>query len=161
MTIFPEKTAIPSAAPLLNKRTGRAWLNFLLVVLLAGTMLSLPAGAHGIHCAAGMLLLAACSLHLIRHGRWIKAVILNTPKNITPALHRQRWLFWAMLVSSLLCGLSGLVALLSVHVFLPLLCLVTPIHALSGLAFLGLNMFHLILQRNWFLTRLGAFFRVS
>jgi uncharacterized membrane protein len=102
---------------------------------------------------AGIFLLIGCGIHLARHGRWIKAVILETPKNITPSLRRQRRLFWGMLLSGSVCGLSGLVGLLFIHeapIFIALLCCGSPIHTLSGLAFLGLNIYHLALHRSWF-----------
>jgi len=156
MTIYPDKTA--PATPVVNRRDDLAWLNVLMPILLAATILPLPGGADGIHCVGGMLLLTACVIHLIWHRRWIKAVVLGRPTNITPALRRQRRLFWAMLLSGLLCGSSGLNTLLFAHAFLPLLCLVVPIHALSGLAFLGLSIYHLVLHRNWFTTKIGRVF---
>jgi hypothetical protein len=167
MTIFPEKTT--PAVPALNKQTGRAWLNISLLVLQTAAILPLldggsrifAGGADAIHCVSGMLLLTACGIHLMGHGRWVRTVILNKPKIITPTLRRQRWLFWAMLFSGLLCGSSGLVTLHSARTFSHVFCLVTPIHALSGLTFLGLNIYHMVLQRNWFLARIGAFFRIS
>jgi hypothetical protein len=156
MTIYPDKTA--AAIPASNQQAHRAWPNILLVVFLAATILPLPGGAGGIHCIAGILLLITCGIHLMWHGQWIKAVILNKPKKITPTLRRQRRLFWATLLSGLLCGLSGLVSLFLGHNFLPLVCLVNPIHTLSGLVFLGLNIYHLALHRNWFTTRIGRVF---
>jgi hypothetical protein len=36
-----------------------------------------------------------------------------------------------------------------------LLCCGTPIHSLSGLTFVGLNIYHLVLHRSWFTARLG------
>jgi hypothetical protein len=86
-------------------------------VTLAATMLPLPGGADGIHCVSGILLLTACAIHLIWHERWIKAVILDKPKSLTPTLCRRR-LFWGMLLSGFLCGLSGLVTLSLGHIFL-------------------------------------------
>jgi hypothetical protein len=143
----------------LNRQTGRLWLNIVLVILLAATILSLIGDADGIHCVAGIFLLIGCGVHLALQVRWIKVVILNTPKNITPALRSQRRRFWATLLSGILCGLSGLGTLLLAdppfHIFLPLLCCGIPIHTLSGLTFLGLNIYHLVLHRNWFLTRIG------
>jgi ABC-type uncharacterized transport system permease subunit len=139
-------------------------LNIVLVILLAATMLSLPNGADAIHCVGGIFLLIGCGIHLARHGYWIKAVILETPKSITPALHRQRRLFWGMFLSGSLCGLSGLVSLLLIHephIFLPILCCGTPIHALSGMVFFGLNIYHLVLHRNWFRKNLAVFSTAS
>ncbi|HVM70524.1 MAG TPA: hypothetical protein VMT91_02110 [Anaerolineales bacterium] len=161
MTIYPEKASVAVPPPALTKQTARPWLNFLLVVLQAATILPLPAGADGIHYVAGMLLLAACGLHLMGHRPWIKAVVLNKPENITPTLQRRRRLFWAMLVSGLLCGLSGPVALLLDNNFPSLLRLVTRIHALSGLTFISLSMCHFVSHRNWFSKRIGAFFHAS
>jgi len=161
MTIYPEKASVAVPSPALNKQATRPWLNFLLVVLQAATIVSLPAEADGIHCVAGVLLLAACGLHLMGHRPWIKSVILNDPENIKPALRRQRWMFWTALSSGLLCGLSGPAALLADNNFPSLLRLVTRIHALSGLTFISLNIYHLIMHRNWFSRRLSAFFRVS
>ena len=129
-----------------------------LVVCLAATILSLPGEADGIHCAAGMLLLAGCGLHLAWHGRWIRAVVLRSPQNIPPGLRQQRGIFRAALLSGLLCGASGLLALLSVPVILPALCLLAPLHTLSGLAFLGLAIYHLALHRNWFTARVRRIF---
>jgi hypothetical protein len=151
MTTLPDETV--SATLRLDKRIGLRWLNIALVILLAATMLSLPVGGHATHCVGGIFLLVGCGVHLALHGRWIKAVILKSPKNITPTLRRRR-LFWAMLLSGFLCGLSGVVALPLAHephLFLPLLCCGTPIHILSGLAFLGLNIYHLVLHRSWFM----------
>jgi hypothetical protein len=157
MTTLSNKTA--SASLGLDKQLGLHWLNIVLVILLATTMLSLPGGNHAIHGMGGPFMLIGCGIHLVRHDRWIKAVILETPKNITPALRRQRRLFWGMLLSGLFCGLSGL-AVLPVHihashVFLPLHCCVTPIHASSGMIFIGLTIYHLVLHRNWFGKILG------
>jgi hypothetical protein len=145
MTTFLDKIA--SAALGLDKQTNRPWLNIILAIFLAATMLSLPGGADAVHCVGGIFLLIGCGVHLLLHRRWIKVLILATPKNLTPALRRRRRLFWAMLVSGFLCGLTGVVAL-------PLLFCGTPIHILSGLVFLGLNMNHLVQHRNWFTKRI-------
>ncbi len=162
MTTFPNKTTAPGV----NKQVGLFSLNMVLVILLAVTIFSLP-GGHVIHIAGGTLMLTGCGIHLIMHGRWIKAVILETPKDITPALRRQRRLFWGMFISGSLCGLSGLSGLITLplvhapHVFLPLLCCGTPVHILSGLTFCGLNIYHLVLHRNWFIKRLAIFSAMS
>jgi len=151
MTTLPNETV--SAILGLSKRTGLRWLNITLLILLALTMLSLPGGADAIHCVGGIFLLIGCGVHLALHGRWIKAVILESPENGMPGLRRQRRLFWGMLLSGFVCGLSGVVALPFVHephLFLPLLCCGTPIHVLSSLAFFGLTIYHLVLHRNWF-----------
>lgn len=156
MTIFPDKTTV--SAPGVNKQAGLFSLNILLVILLASTILSLP-GAHAIHIVSGTFMLIGCGIHLVLHRHWIKAVILETPKNVTTALRRQRRLFWGMFISGSLCGLSGLSGLITLplihapHIFLPLHCCGTPIHILSGLTLLGLNIYHLVLHRNWFAAR--------
>jgi hypothetical protein len=161
MTTLPGKTASSTLG--LEKQSGRLWLNIILVIFLAMTILSLP-GGHAIHIVGGILMLIGCGVHLILHRRWIKAVILETPKNITPALRRQRRLFWGMFLSGFLCGLSGLSSLplaLHPHTFLPVFCCGTPIHTLSGLAFVGLNINHLVLHRNWFRKNLVTFFMMT
>ena len=158
MTSLLDKITVPM--PGADKHAGRHWLNIALVILLATTMLSLPGGADAIHCVGGIFLLIGCGIHLVRHGRWIKAVILEIPKNITPTLRRQRRLFWGMLLSGSFCGLGGLVALPLAHephIFLPLLCCGTPFHMLSGMVFFGLNIYHLMLHRNWFRKNLAIF----
>lgn len=158
MITLPGKTASPTLG--LEKQPGRLWLNIILMIFLAMTILSLPSG-HAIHIVGGILMLIGCGVHLILHRHWIKAVILETPKNITPALRRQRRLFWGMFLSGSLCGLSGLVALPfahNPHVFLPLHCCGMPIHILSGLIFLGFNIYHLVLHRNCFRKNLAIFF---
>ncbi len=155
MTTFPDKTILPT--PGMNKQSRLFSLNIALVILLLVTIVSLP-GGHAIHIAGGILMLIGCSVHLALHGRCIKAVILETPKSITPALRRQRRLFWGMFISGSLCGLSGLAMLTVVfdlHAFLLLHCCATPIHILSGMIFLGLSIYHLMLHRNWFTARLG------
>ena len=154
MTTFPNKTTVPT--PVANKQAGLLGLNIALVILLAVTILPLPGGADGIHIVGGIFMLIGCGVHLVLHGRWIKAVILETPKNVTPALRRQRRLFWGMFLSGSLCGLSGLTMLpfaLDPHAFLPLHCCGTPVHVLSGLTFLGLNIYHLVRHRNWFMAK--------
>ncbi len=155
MTTFPNKTAAPAQE--VNKRAGLFTLNTILLILLLLTVVSLP-GGHAIHIAAGILVLLGCGIHLALHGRWIKAVILETPRNVTPALRPRRRLFWGMFISGSLCGLSGLAMLplvLDVHTFLVLHCCGTPVHILSGLTFLGLNIHHLVQHRSWFAARLG------
>ncbi len=155
MTTIPNKTIASTHS--LNKQSGLLRLNITLAILWAVTMLSIP-GADGIHVVAGLLLMTGCGLHLVLHRRWIGAVILETPKNATPALHRQRRLFWGMFLSGSLCGLSGLAMfpfILDFHAFLPLHCCGTPVHILSGLTFLCLNIYHLVLHRGWFAARLG------
>jgi hypothetical protein len=157
MTTFPDKTV--SATLGLDKQANRP-LNIILLILLATTMLPLFGGADAIHCVGGMFLLIGCGVHLALHGRWIKVVMLESPKDISPALHRQRRLFWGLLISGFLCGLSGLAALPLAHEphsFLPLLCCGTPVHVLSGLVFFGLNIYHLALHRNWFRKNLAIF----
>ena len=153
MTTLPNKTTL--GTPGLNKQASRTGLNIFMVILMTATILPLPGGAHGIHWVAGLFLLIACGVHLMRHERWIKAVILNTPKVITSTLRRQRRLFWIELLSGSLCGLSGLISLLSIHIFLPVICLVTPMHILSGLTFLGSIIYHMVLHRSWFATKIG------
>jgi hypothetical protein len=156
MTTFSNKSTV--SAPVVSKQTGRIGLNILLVILLAMTILSLPGGADGIHIVGGILMMIGCIVHLVQHRRWIKAVILDTPKNITPSLQCQRRLFWGTFLSGSLCGLSGLMMLplvLDLHAFLPLHCCGTPIHILSGLTFVGFNIYHLVLHRNWFNARIG------
>jgi hypothetical protein len=158
MTTLPGKTASPTLG--LEKQSGRLWLNIILLIFLVMTILSLP-GGHAIHIVGGILVLIGCGVHLILHRRWIKAMILETPKNGTPGLRRQRRLFWGMLLSGLICGLSGVVGLpFHVHdplVSLPVHCCVAPIHVLSGLIFLGLNIYHLVLHQNWFRKNLTIF----
>lgn len=152
MTTLPGKAA--SSALGLDKRIGLRWLNIALAMLLIATILSCPGPMHAIHCMAGILILIGCGIHLTRHLRWINAIILKTSNNITPSLRRQQRLFWEMLLSGLICGLSGLVVLpLHVHdplSSLPLHCCMTPIHALSGLVFTSLCIYHIVLHRNWF-----------
>jgi hypothetical protein len=158
MTTLPNETTSSTLG--LDKRTGLRWLNIILLILLAVTMLSIPGGADAIHCVGGIFLLIGCGIHLALHGSWIKAVILDTPKDVTPTLRRQRRLFWGMLLSGFVCGLSGVVALPFVHephLFLPLLCCGIPIHVLSGLVFLGFNIYHLVLHQNWFSKNLAIF----
>ena len=147
MTTLPDKTVATTLG--LDKQAGLPWLKFALLILLAATMLSLPGGADAIHCAGGILLLIGCGVHLALHRGWINAVILKTPKNITPVLRSQRRLFWGMLISGILCGLSGLVTM-------PTLFCATPLHVLSGLVFLGLNSYHLVLHRNRFRKKLAT-----
>jgi len=151
MTTFSNKYTV-------SEKTGRLGLDILLMILLAVTILSLPGGADGIHIVGGILMMIGCIVHLVQHRRWIKAVILDAPKNITPVLQRQRRLFWGTFLSGSLCGLSGLMMLpiaFAPHAFLPLHCFGTPIHILSGLTFLGFNTYHLALHRNWFIARIG------
>ena len=155
MPAFPNETTVPATR--VNKQVGLLGLNITLVILLAATILALP-GADGIHIVGGLLLMIGCGVHLVLHRRWIKAVVLETPKNVTPALRRRRRLFWGMFLSGSLCGLSGLAMLplvLDFHAFLALHCCGTPIHILSGLTFLGLNIYHLVLHRSWFAARLN------
>lgn len=150
MTAFPNKTTVP--APGLNKRMGLLGLDIALMILLAATV------HPGTHMVSGLLLMTGCVIHLAMHGRWIKAVILNEPQNVTPALRRQRRLFWGMCLSGSMCGLSGLAMLpliFDFHAFFALHCCATPIHILSGLTFLSLNIYHLVLHRNWFTARLS------
>ncbi len=154
MTTFPNKTTV--ATPGLDKRTKFLGLNIALMTLLAVTILSIP-GAEGIHIVAGIFMLIGCGIHLILHRRWIKAMILETPQNVTLMLRRQRGLFWGMFISGSLCGLSGLAMLpliFDFHAFLALHCCGTPIHILSGLIFSGLSIHHFVLHRNWFTARL-------
>jgi hypothetical protein len=149
MTTIPDEP-VP-VTPRLHKQAGAAALNIILVVLTVA-MLVPP-----FHCVGGMLLLTSCGVHVALHGNWIKAVILGAPKNNPPSLQRQRRLFWAKLISGVLCGLSGLVigmgslpAALEPHFFLPLECCGTPLHVVSGLTFGSLNIAHLVVHRNWF-----------
>ena len=53
LTVYPDKSAV--AIPVPNQQANRAWLNFLLVILLTATMLPLAGGADGIHCVAGIM----------------------------------------------------------------------------------------------------------
>jgi hypothetical protein len=152
MTTLPGKAVSPALG--LDKQIVLRWLNIALAMLLSATILSCPGPVHVIHCMAGILLLIGCGIHLARHVRWIDAVILKAHNNITPVLHHQKRLFWGMLLSGLICGLSGLVVL-PLHVHdplgsLPLHCCMTPIHALSGLIFTSLSIYHIVLHRNWF-----------
>lgn len=148
MTAFPNKTTAPTSG--LDRRMGLLGLDIALVILLATTI------HPGTHIVGGLLLMIGCGIHLVLHGCWIKAVILNEPQKVTPVILRQRRLFWGMFLSGSLCGLSGLAMLplvLGFHTFFTLHCCGTPIHILSGLTFLGLNVYHLILHRNWFVAR--------
>lgn len=160
MTTLPDETAPATLG--LDKQIGLLVLNIVLVISLAVTMLP------PLHCVGGVFLLIGCGVHLALHRRWIKAVILETPKNITPALRRQRRLFWAKLLSGFVCGLSGLVIGLETlplaiepHFFLPLHCCGTPLHLVSGLAFGSLNIYHLVLHRHWFRKKLAIFSTAS
>jgi hypothetical protein len=142
MATIPNKTVINPTR--LLRQIGPLALNILLVILSAATLVP------PLHCASGMLLLVGCGVHVALHGRWIKAVILATPEHMPPGLRRQRRLFWVKLVSGFVCGLSGLITL-------PLFFCVTPMHALSGLVFLGSNIYHLAQHRNWFRKNLSIF----
>jgi hypothetical protein len=156
MTTIPDNTA--SITPGLHKQIRLDMLNFVLLISSAATLLP------PLHCVGGIVLLVGCGVHVALHGHWIKAVILGTPKNITPAHRRQRRLFWAKLLSGLVCGLSELVTgldtpplALELHFFLPLHCCESPLHVVSGLAFGSLNIYHLVLHRNWFSKKLAFF----
>lgn len=157
MTTHPDQNAFTVSAPDRQKPNHR--LNLVLGVLLTITMLSLAGPGHAIHGIAGTLLLLGCGIHIGRHRRWIQAVIEKTPKNLTPTVRRNRSLFWGMLVSGAICGLSGLATLPFAHgpghLLLPLMFCWNGIHALSGLAFLGLNLYHLALHRHGFTKRAG------
>ena len=142
MTTIPDKAGTTGTGQ--DKKIGTLVLNLILVILSVATLVP------PFHCVAGIFLLVGCGVHVALHGHWIKAVILGMPKNATPAFHRQRRLFWAKLLSGFLCGLSGLVGL-------PLQFCVSPIHVLSGLAFFSLNIYHLVLHRNWFRKNLAIF----
>ncbi len=148
MTTFPDKPTPATSG--LGKWTVRTWLGIVLIILLAATMLALLGGAIAIHCAAGALLLTSCSLHLTLHGRWLKAVILNAPKTVTPILGRQRRMFWGLLISGLFCGVSGATNLLSFVIPHHVFCCGHVIHILAGLTFLGLSIYHLVLHKSWF-----------
>ena len=170
MLTQPNKT-IPKTIPaavVLNKSKPDIRLNGVLAVLLVVTIFSiLGGGGHGhgrsgwgvIHCLAGALLFVGCAIHLALHGRWIKAVVLSTPQNPTPAIRRNRRLFFALLVSLLVCGLSGPATLVfshgPAHLLLPMLCFLPMIHDLSGVIFLGLSLYHLVLHRKWIMKKIS------
>jgi hypothetical protein len=140
--------------PVSGRQTGLFRLDVVLAGLLVVVMFSLlfPIPGHAIHCVGGIIMMAGCGIHLMMHTRWMKVAILETPQNVTSTLRRQRRMFWSMAVSGSFCGLSGLAALpfaLGGHAFLPLHCLCMPVHFLSGLAFCGLTIYHLVLHRNW------------
>lgn len=141
-------------------------LNIGLAILLIVTIFSLMNGhRHGesawdaIHCLAGTMLLFGCALHLALHENWIKAVALNTPKNMSPSVRRSRQLFYGLLIAFIVCGLSGFATLIFshglAHLLLPLLCLWARIHDLSGMIFLGLNLYHMALHRKWVSAKIG------
>lgn len=156
MTTLTDKNV--SSAPQMNKLASHSWLNITLVILMTITILTFHPGGHAMHVISGILMLIGCSIHLVLHRRWIKAVILDTPPNLTPALRLRRRLFWGMAISGFLCGFSGLGGLLLIHnphIFLPAFCCGAPIHILSGFTFLGLNIYHVTLHRSWFTKILG------
>jgi hypothetical protein len=157
MTTLPNETV--SATLGLDKRIGLLWLNIILLILFVVTMLSLPV-RDAIHCVGGTFLLIGCGVHLALHKRWIKVMILKSPKNVTPTLRRQSWLFWGLLLSGFLCGLSGVVAL-PFDFFLPLHRWGTRIHVFSGMVFFSFNCYHLVLHRNWFRKNLVPFSTAS
>jgi hypothetical protein len=157
MTTHPDNTI--SAAILTGRNKPKYHLNMVLAILLIVTILSLLGGGYEIHGVSGIFMLIGCSIHLVQHRHWIKAVILEKPKNITPTLRRQYRLFGGLFFSGFLCGLSGLGALpliVAPHIFLPLHFCGNLIHVVSGLAFISLNITHLVLHRNWF-KRIFAF----
>lgn len=151
MTTLSDKATMPTSR--LNEQMGLLGLDIALVIFLVMTL------NPGTHIAGGLLLMTGCAIHLAMHIRWIKAVILNEPENSTPALHSQQRLFWGMFLSGSLCGLSGLAMLLLVlnfHAFLALHCCSTSIHILSGLIFLGMVIYHLVLHRKRFTAKLAG-----
>ena len=145
MATLPGKSV--AAMPGQDRQIGRIALNTVLAVSLAAT--TLPP----LHCLAGSVLLVSCGAHLAVHERWIRTVILDRPKNFTAGVRRQRRLFWAAVLSGVLCGLSG-VAVESAA--LTLRHCGIAVHAVSGLVFWGLNVYHLVLHRNWFRRKLAA-----
>jgi hypothetical protein len=152
MTALSNQTISTNSRP--NKQAGTAWLNYSLAVLLAVVLLPLLGGADGIHAAAGMLMLTGCAIHLYLHRRWTNAVVFRPPSDLAPALRLRRRLFIWTAISGMLCGLSGMAALLFAiglgHGFLPLHCCGTTVHILSSAAFLGLNIYHMVLHKAWF-----------
>ena len=156
MTTMPNNAA--PATPGHEKKIGAIVLNIILMISLIATLLP------PFHCVGGIFLLIGCGIHLALHGRWIKAVILETPKNITPFLRRRRRLLWIKVLSSFFCGLSGLIIGLDIlpftfepHIFLPLHFCGIPLHVSSGLVFFGLIIYHLVLHRHWFRNRSAIF----
>ncbi len=141
----------PPAAPTANRRIGRLLLYLTLSVMLVVTVFSLL-GAHLLHIISGLILLLVSGLHLFIQRRWIKQVILSTPANPVSSLRRQRSIFWGLCISGLICGLSGVISIpmcLMPHVFLPLHCLLAPVHTISGFIFIALNIGHHIRHKNW------------
>jgi hypothetical protein len=147
------------AAVALDKSKPDFRLDVVLAILLIVTIFSIPGGG-AIHCLAGASLIVGCAIHLAQHGRWIKAVVLNNPKNPAPTVLRNRRLFLGLLVSLIVCGLSGPVNLVFSHgpahlLFLPLVCFLGRVHGLSGVVFLGLCLVHLLLHRKWIMKKIG------
>ena len=109
-----------------TKNLPNFWLDVILAILLFVIILSIISGCVVFHCIAGAVLFTCGIIHLALHDRWIKAVVLGTPRNLTPAIRSNRRLFFGLLVSFLVCGLSGIATLVFSHglphLFLPMLC---------------------------------------
>ncbi len=133
------------------------WIDIYNGILFIVMVFSLVVG-HGvftrfwrsIHIASGILLLAGLITHLALHMKWIKSVLLRSPKSLPGIVRKSRRVnAWILLISPL-CILTGIVNWLAPGI--------SPthfphnwngLHHLSGLALIVLLGVHLALHWKW------------
>ena len=133
----------------MNRKTLNFGLDACLFVLFAVTVVTMFGGGvmSLVHDVAGTLLLLGSALHLLLHREWIQRFVFHPRRPASESVRLNRRVdLWLVLVS-LLCGLSGLVAWLvplgssSSRVW-------GALHRVSGFATLGVTVVHLRCHRQ-------------
>ena len=111
----------------MNKNKFNFWFDVVLFVFFLVTMVSLFGTKRTealdqepfvlqtrivVHSVAGALMLIGSAVHIALHWEWIKAVVIRSPRKLAKRVRAKRGIDIWLFVSSILCGVTGLMALL-------------------------------------------------
>jgi hypothetical protein len=163
----------------MNKNKFNFWFDVLLFVFFLVTMVSLFGGERAyvldqkpfilqtrvvVHSVAGALMLIGSAVHIALHWEWIKTVVIRSPRRLAKRVRAKRGIDIWLFVSSVLCGVTGLMALLMQcpepvegrgiipSPFLLSLRAWSGLHRLSGMMMFLIILVHLAQHWKWIVS---------
>jgi hypothetical protein len=146
---------------MMNKKKLNFWLDVILLVLFAATVLTLFGRDRGtfdqpqvvIHCVAGTLMLLGSAVHIAWHWDWIRTFDVHPSGKMAKQVRSRRGIDIWLLVVAAPCGATGLVTWLMQAGILSASALSlrtwAGLHNLTGMATLLIMLVHLVQHRKW------------
>jgi hypothetical protein len=155
----------------MNKNKFNFWFDVLLFAFFLVTMGSLFGGERAnvldqepfilparvvVHSVAGALMLIGSAMHIALHWEWIKTVVIRSPRRLAKRVRAKRGIDIWLFVSSVLCGVTGVMALLMQgffpNPFVLSLRAWSGLHRLSGMTMFLIIFVHLAQHWKWIVS---------